>query len=508
MSYPRETNIQDPFKAWKSLIFPHFKATDIFSVLIKTTLVLCVVVSISVLFFTSFANQFRYFSCHNQCHQVSIPHSRKISSSYVNNSGETPVEKTNLSHILFGIGGSAKTWNERRLYSDLWWKPNKTRGFVWLEEVPVRPWPETSPPYRISEDTSRFKYSCSYGSRSALRIARIIKESFELGMENVRWFVLGDDDTVFFVENLVMMLGKYDHNEMYYIGANSESVEQDVIHSYNMGYGGGGFAISYPLAKVLVTILDGCIDRYDRFYGSDQRIQACLSEIGVPLTKELGFHQVDIRGNPYGLLAAHPVAPLISLHHIDYIRAMFPAMDRVESLQKLLKPYEKDPGRILQQSICYDETRNWSVSISVSWGYTVQLYPYLETAKVLETAFQTFKTWRSWRNDPFTFNTRPMSPDPCERPVFYFLDTVEDIGHGQTLTTYVKHVEESDKICERPEYFPAEAIEYFNVTSTKLDPDIWKKAPRRQCCEVINSEKSTVELKIRACEPSESVTPP
>lgn len=123
-------------------------------------------------------------------------------------------------------------------------------------------------------------------------MARIIKETFELGLTNVRWFVMGDDDTVFFVDNLITVLNKYDHNQMYYIGGNSESVEQDIVHSYAMAYGGGGIAISYPLAVELVKILDGCIDRYASLYGSDQKIEACISEIGVPLTKELGFHQV------------------------------------------------------------------------------------------------------------------------------------------------------------------------------------------------------------------------
>lgn len=103
---------------------------------------------------------------------------------------------------------------------------------------------------------------------------------------------MGDDDTVFFLENLINVLAKYDHNEMYYIGGNSESVEQDLIHSYAMAYGGGGFAISYPLAEELVKILDACIDRYADLYGSDQKIHGCISEIGVQVTKELGFHQV------------------------------------------------------------------------------------------------------------------------------------------------------------------------------------------------------------------------
>jgi hypothetical protein len=104
--------------------------------------------------------------------------------------------------------------------------------------------------------------------------------------------VVGDDDTVYYTDNLVSVLSRYDHNQMWYIGGNSESVEQDVMHSYDMAFGGGGFALSYPLAERLVSMLDGCLDRYYYFYGSDQRIWACISEIGVPLTREPGFHQV------------------------------------------------------------------------------------------------------------------------------------------------------------------------------------------------------------------------
>uniref|UniRef100_A0A1S3ZH05 Glycoprotein-N-acetylgalactosamine 3-beta-galactosyltransferase 1-like n=1 Tax=Nicotiana tabacum TaxID=4097 RepID=A0A1S3ZH05_TOBAC len=202
-------------------------------------------------------------------------------------------EETNISHILFGIGGSTKSWNNRSSYSELWWRPNVTRGFVWLDEIPQEnePWPETFPPYRVSEDTSTFKYTCWFGDRSAVRIARILKESFELGLNNVRWFVMGDDDTVFFTENLVTVLTKYDHNQMYYIGGISESVEINVLGSYSQAFGGGGIAISYPLAAELVKILDGCINRYHYLYASDQKIGSCVTEIGVSLTKEPGFHQ-------------------------------------------------------------------------------------------------------------------------------------------------------------------------------------------------------------------------
>lgn len=148
---------------------------------------------------------------------------------------------------------------------------------------------------------SEIPVSANVYCRSAVRIARLVKESFELGFKNVRWFVMGDDDTVCFTENLVTVLAKYDRNQMYYIGGNSESVEQDVICSYSMAYGGGGFAISYPLAAELVKILDDCINRYHYLYASDQKVGGCMDEIGIPLTKELGFHQVYIYVQSFGL---------------------------------------------------------------------------------------------------------------------------------------------------------------------------------------------------------------
>ncbi|XP_022859773.1 uncharacterized protein LOC111380439, partial [Olea europaea var. sylvestris] len=257
-------------------------------------------------------------------------------------------------------------------------------------------------------------------------------------------------------------------------GRVTESVEQDVEHSYAMAYGGGGFAISYPLAAELVRVLDGCIDRYASFYGSDKKIGACMSEIGVPLTKELGFHQFDIRGNLYGLLAAHPLAPLVSLHHLDYVQPLFPGMSRIDSVKKLVEAYKKDPSRAVQLCFCYDLSRNWSISIS--WGYTVQLYPTLVTAKDLSTPLQSFLTWGSWGEEPFTFNTRAMNLEPCRRPVIYYYDGVDNLGNGQTLTSYRRPVSEMRrKQCDNKGYASAYAIKMFNVTTEVFDPELWKK---------------------------------
>ncbi|CAN6928860.1 unnamed protein product [Brassica oleracea] len=118
------------------------------------------------------------------------------------------------------------------------------------------------------------------------------KSQIRLNLPDVRWFVMGDDDTVFFTDNLVKVLSKYDHEQMWYIGGSSESVEQNVMHGYDMAFGGGGFAISRPLAAPLAAAIDCCLQRYFYYYRSDQRIATYVSEIRVPFTVEHGFHQV------------------------------------------------------------------------------------------------------------------------------------------------------------------------------------------------------------------------
>lgn len=195
-----------------------------------------------------------------------------------------------LRHLVFGIAGSSRLWKRRKELVRLWWRPEEMRGHVWLEEaVTVQEGDDLLPPLMVSEDISRFRYTNPTGHPSGLRISRILTESFRLGLPDVQWFVLGDDDTIFNVDNLVAVLSKYDSSEMVYIGSPSESHSANAYFSHSMAFGGGGIAISYPLAEALANFHDECIERYPKFYGSDDRLHACITELGVPLSREYGF---------------------------------------------------------------------------------------------------------------------------------------------------------------------------------------------------------------------------
>ncbi|KAL0362354.1 UNVERIFIED_CONTAM: hypothetical protein Scaly_1190600 [Sesamum calycinum] len=325
------------------------------------------------------------------------------------------------------------------------------------------------------------------------RIARVVKDALALNVPGIYWYVFGDDDTLFFTENLVRILSKYDDNKWYYIGCNSESYEQNEKFYFDMAFGGGGYAISAPLARVLARVLDSCLDRYRHLYGSDARIFACLAELGVRLTVEPGFHQVDVRGSLFGLLSTHQLSLAASLHHIDAVDPIFPGVSRIDALEHLFNAVRVNPARIFQQTVCYDRTN--SLTVSVSWGFAVQVYEGNQLLAEVLSLQRTFRPWKRGRNvasSRYMFNTRDYPSDPCKRPLVFFMHTVVADTTG-VWTNYRRH---SAGNCSRTK--ATENLEGVGVYSLNLDFSI-EQAPRRQCCDISSVSDGTMTIQIRKC---------
>ncbi|XP_010557014.1 PREDICTED: uncharacterized protein LOC104826156 [Tarenaya hassleriana] len=417
---------------------------------------------------------------------------------------------TKIDHIVFGIGSSKNSWPNRRAYSKLWWDPHKMRGCVFVD-APLQDNHSDShllPPVFVSEDTSRFRYTWRGGDRSAIRIARTVLETVRLfnGSSDVRWYVFGDDDTIFFPDNLEKTLSKYDHTSWYYIGSNSEIYEQDSVFGFDMAFGGGGFALSSSLANVFAKVFDSCIERYPHLYGGDSRIYSCLSELGVGLTHEPGFHQFDVRGSALGLLISHPMKPIVSLHHMDHMDPIFPNSTTVAAVSHLFRAAAIDPARIFQLSVCYDRWFSWT--ISVSWGYAVQIHGrHMHLPDVLP-AQETFRPWKPNQNvmsRQYTFNTREIRSDPCQRPVTFYMEDVSFTRHG---TTSIRSVyRQAYENCTHDPVSSPRKIHEIRVFSNKFEPDVRQlRAPRRQCCDILPSTGGKImEIGIRECKEDELI---
>lgn len=106
--------------------------------------------------------------------------------------------------------------------------------------------------------SNTLKHENSIRDRSTLQLTRIVSETSKLGM---RWFVMGDNDTLFFPDNLIRVLSRDEHDQYYYTGSNtSENHKQNIVFNHKAEY-------SYPLAKALAKMQDRCIERYPCLHG-------------------------------------------------------------------------------------------------------------------------------------------------------------------------------------------------------------------------------------------------
>ncbi|KAF0924531.1 hypothetical protein E2562_010176 [Oryza meyeriana var. granulata] len=416
---------------------------------------------------------------------------------------------TTLAHVVFGIASSRRTLPLRLPLLRLWLRP-PARAFLFLDgpapaaAAASQPLPANLRVCVSSSDASRFPYTHPRGLPSAVRVARIAKELLHLEHRRreptPRWLVLADDDTAFVLPNLLHTLSRYDWREPWYLGARSESAAQNAWHGFAMAYGGGGIAVSWPLAARLARVLDSCLLRYPHLYGSDARIYACLAELGVELTHEPGFHQIDLHGDISGLLRAHPLTPLVSLHHLDHVYPLYPGMDRATAVKHFFRAANADPARILQQTVCYDHSK--AITVSIAWGYSVQVYKGNVLLPDLLAVQKTFVPWKRGRNvtDVFMFDTKHYPRDECKRAALFFLKSISS-GEGRTKSNYSRQL---PRKCS-PNLIPLRNLHQIKVTSEPLHL-VPGKALRRHCCDVVpSSSEANMDINIRKCKDDELI---
>ncbi|KAL4612283.1 hypothetical protein ACB092_08G187400, partial [Castanea dentata] len=406
--------------------------------------------------------------------------------------------KTNISHILFGICGSMKAWKHRKSYIEAWWRPNVTRGYLFLDRPPTeefQPWPSTSPPIRVNEDLRKLKVFPKILWPIQVRLLRTIMEALRQGDRDLRWYVKGDDDTVVMVDNLVEVLAKYDHTKPYYIGSNSEGDKSNFDFSFDMAFGGGGYALSYPLAEALATKLDDCIERYSYIDSEDFWLHS-LYVISSTNTHQVitrrNLMRIDVHNDISDLLLAHPQTPFLSLHHIDTIDPIFPSMDHSKSINRLMKEAKIDQSCLPQQTICYHRQSNWSLSIS--WGYSTYIYENIIPWSILWRPLETFRPWKRNSRPPlYMFNTRCPSINPCEAPHLLFFDSIEHIERDQIVITYVRGLP-TCSFAGNHYANPITKIKVFSLASTRME------AGGRDCSDIVYRAGANVtEVTYKAC---------
>lgn len=174
-------------------------------------------------------------------------------------------------------------------------------------------------------------------------------------------------------------------------------------------------------------------------------------------------------------------------------------MDRAKAVEHFFRAANADPARILQQTVCYDQSR--SLTASVAWGYSVQVFRGNVLLPDLLAVQKTFVPWKRGRNvtDVFMFNTKHYPRDECKRAALFFLKSISS-GEGKTESNYSRQL---PRKC-LPRLIPLRNLHQIKVTSDLLHL-VPGKALRRHCCDIIPSPEITMDINIRKCKDNELI---
>ncbi|KAJ3021813.1 hypothetical protein HKX48_007696 [Thoreauomyces humboldtii] len=113
---------------------------------------------------------------------------------------------------------------------------------------------------------------------------------------DAEWYLMIDDDTYVFLDNLSDRLSMYDPDGKHYFGAKTQFVGCDGVRQWGAGpyfaHGGSGIVLSRGAAREMMDGMDGkngCIEKYKTCWAGDIRTSLCLRDQGILLHSPTGF---------------------------------------------------------------------------------------------------------------------------------------------------------------------------------------------------------------------------
>ncbi|CAF0934527.1 unnamed protein product [Adineta ricciae] len=215
-------------------------------------------------------------------------------------------------------------------------------------------------------------------------------DSHQNERRRIQWFAVGDDDTIWFVNNLLHVLRQHNSTDKIYLGNISTKRLQIKKHGAYYAYGGAGIVFSRSLALSYVQHRQQC-ERFYYTYGGDEMIGKCVvEELGVNLTRDHHFHQMDHLGNMLGLMESG-MDGLVTLHHVFKSWRPFSdvQIDLVsETMRRFNIAYSTFDKSFLKRYLYINREMNQSVLLTL--GYSISIFNRILTGEDLSFVEQTW----------------------------------------------------------------------------------------------------------------------
>ena len=206
----------------------------------------------------------------------------------------------------------------------------------------------------------------------------------------IQWFAVGDDDTIWFVNNLLHVLRQHNSSDKIYLGNTSTKKFLLKRHGAFFGYGGAGIVLSRPLALSYVQHRQQC-GRFYASFGGDEMIGKCVvEELGVNLTRDHHFHQMDHYGSMLGMLESG-MDGLVTLHHMSSHWKPYPALNMnntEEAMYRLNIAYSTFDKSFLKRYLYVNQNTNQSVLLTM--GHSVSVFNRILTTEDLSLVERTW----------------------------------------------------------------------------------------------------------------------
>ena len=221
----------------------------------------------------------------------------------------------------------------------------------------------------------------------------LAKEKEELNSKlKIKWFILGDDDTFWFLEHLLLHLEPFQFQKPIYLGDITDALDSRKIWGEDFAYGGGGIVLSRGLVSLLQENSRDC-EFQNKGIGGDAILGRCIQKLNVSLTRNSYFHQVDFSKDATGFFESG-LQNLISLHHLQSWAKVFPLhhLNDTEEILGLLDFGSSILGSdFLRRRIWTDLSLNQSFVLTN--GYSLTSYNRSLNSKEL------LKAERTWEGD-------------------------------------------------------------------------------------------------------------
>ncbi|CAF1561281.1 unnamed protein product [Adineta ricciae] len=208
--------------------------------------------------------------------------------------------------------------------------------------------------------------------------------------KEVKWLLIGDDDTLWLIPNLLRTLNNYNYKKPTYLGDHSDHLESMQRFGRYYAYGGGGIAFSRPLAQNLAHNISFC-DKYKELFGGDMMLGKCATEVmKVQLSRDVKFHQMDIRGDATGYFESG-IQGLVSIHHMFSWWSPVPGWvseDKEDIVDRFYQAYRSTSFSYLKRYIWIDWEYNETLVLTL--GYSVTIYKQTLTSEQITAVEATF----------------------------------------------------------------------------------------------------------------------